>query len=181
MCRTFIAIQFPDHVADQLCSLPQDLLMAKWVPEDNLHLTLEFLGELNSREIDDLMLTLGRLMHEPITMRFSGLGVFGDDRPRTLYANPVDAGPLIDLQMRVQAAVKRAGLQCKRRKYKPHTTVAKISRTPSYMTGEYLEREGAFRTEPFQIHEFSLLESQLGNEVPVYSPIAIFPMLRKAA
>lgn len=52
MARIFVAVWPPPPVADALAALPRpDLDRVRWVPRENLHITLRFLGDVDPGEV----------------------------------------------------------------------------------------------------------------------------------
>ncbi|MCX8026105.1 MAG: RNA 2',3'-cyclic phosphodiesterase, partial [Thermanaerothrix sp.] len=91
--RTFIAIEFPQSVQKQLGNLAQDLRSSglrgvRWVPPENIHLTLKFLGDVKADTIQHLIHHLPTITqaYPPFSLRLQGLGVFpGLRHPRVLW------------------------------------------------------------------------------------------------
>ena len=91
--RSFVAIPLSAQVGKTARNLIRDLSREKdgikWVPTDNLHLTLKFLGEVIDREVPAVCQALRRVCRDqqPFTLEFSGTGGFPtSDRPRVLWA-----------------------------------------------------------------------------------------------
>jgi 2'-5' RNA ligase len=52
VARIFVAVWPPDVVADALAALPRPTVAGvRWVPRDNLHVTLRFLGDADPDEV----------------------------------------------------------------------------------------------------------------------------------
>ena len=61
MHRLFVAIRPPEEIRDLLIDAMADSPELRWVSDDNLHLTLRFVGEVERPLADDIALALSRL------------------------------------------------------------------------------------------------------------------------
>ena len=90
--------------------------------------------------------------------------------PTAVWAGVPLSDPLAQLQRRVERACRRAGLALERRAYRPHITLARLRRTAAPV-GDWLAKHGTLRAGPWQVEGFTLFESQLRPEGPLYSPL----------
>ena len=65
MIRLFCGLALPAQLRDRLISLGGGLPGARWVPEDNLHLTLRFIGEVPEPSFDDIAVALSAVKAAP--------------------------------------------------------------------------------------------------------------------
>lgn len=91
--RLFIAIDIPDAVKNQLIevqnALHQGTSNIKWVANDNLHLTLKFLGETEASQTSQIINAMQEAARKtaPFSLEVSGLGTFpGRGRPKVVWA-----------------------------------------------------------------------------------------------
>ena len=76
MHRLFVAIRPPEHIRDLLIDAMDDSPALRWVADDNLHLTLRFIGEVERPLANDIAGTLERLRFERFSLRIAGIGRF---------------------------------------------------------------------------------------------------------
>ena len=131
--RTFIAIPLGDEVNRKATRLIERIRQPgdgiKWVPTDNLHLTLKFLGEVDNTEVPDVC----NVVHDacadrdPFELHFAGTGGFPSiDRPRVLYARIEDASHgLTDLVSELDQRYANLGFKPESRDYTPHLTLGR--------------------------------------------------------
>ena len=134
--RAFVAVALPDDVRCALAALQHQLrpgLPAAWSRPTGMHLTLHFLGDVESNQLDDITGALETTCarHEPFSSTARGLGVFpGPRRPRVLWAGLTDAGPLVELQQALCGPLETCGVPIADRTYRPHLTLARFSGQP---------------------------------------------------
>jgi 2'-5' RNA ligase len=169
MHRLFVAIRPPPPIRADLLDLMGGIAGARWQSEDQLHLTLRFIGEVDRHLARDVDAALSSVHHPQFTVALSGLGVFerrGD--PVTLWAGFAPQEPLRALHRKVDQALVRIGVEPDRRAYAPHVTLARLSRGTGPIGG-LMERSGGIAGTPFEVREFRLYESRLTPDGPLYS------------
>jgi RNA 2',3'-cyclic 3'-phosphodiesterase len=176
MHRLFVAIRPPAEVRAQLLDLMEGVRGARWQDEDQLHLTLRFIGEVERPLAEDIAVALGSIHHPGFGIAIAGLSSFDRwGQPVTLWAGVAPHEPLKALHNKVDQAVLRAGVQPDRRAYLPHITLARLNRSTGPI-GTLLESAGGLTSAPFQVDSFSLYESQLTPAGAVYSIVERYPL-----
>lgn len=178
MIRSFLAIAIPEEVADAIDDVQSDLRGANWVPAENLHVTLAFLGDQDRRALEDLDAQLAALKSEPFELSLAGLGSFGGRDPRLAFAKVEESAPLRRLQAKVETAVRAAGIPLEGRRYTPHATVARWRRgevRPEALR-DYVEAHNLFRAGPFPVEAYHLYRSELSRYGPSYEIMASYPL-----
>ena len=74
--RLFIALRPPEPVRDRLVDAMEGIEGARWVDEENLHLTLRFVGEVERPAANDLAAALGQIRWPRFELRVEGVGHF---------------------------------------------------------------------------------------------------------
>lgn len=132
--RAFVAIEIDDAVRAHLTRVQQRCAgvgcRVAWVPPENIHLTLAFLGDVFESDVPGLAAGLdGVAAGVPVfTMTVQGLGTFGPPRaPRVVWAG-VAAPPraLFDLHRGVEAFLRGAGRRVEERPFAPHLTIGRV-------------------------------------------------------
>jgi 2'-5' RNA ligase len=179
MTRAFVAIPMPEDAAARLAGLVRGLTVGRRVPEENLHLTLTFLGDVADDGLEELHDTLSAIRAAPVELRFAGLGVFGDDRPRALWAAVAGEAPLLGLQKQVDRAARRAGLAPEARRFVPHVTLARMKgrREDAAPLARFLADRGGAAVPPVRAVAISLMASTLRPEGAEYEELARYPLL----
>jgi len=176
MHRLFVAIRPPKAVRDQLLSLMGGMRGARWQDDDQLHLTLRFIGEVDRHVADDIHAALGAIHHPRFEIALSGLDHF-DRRgePVALWAGVAPHEPLKALHKKVDQACLRAGVEPDRRAYLPHITLARLGRGGGPVQ-PLLEGAGGVASPLFTVDEFCLFESELTPDGAIYSIVERYPL-----
>jgi 2'-5' RNA ligase len=176
MHRLFVAIRPPAAIRAQLLDLMGGIAGARWQSEDQLHLTLRFIGEVDGRLADDIDTALQSVRHPPFEISLAGLGAFDRRGQATaLWAGIAPHGPLKALHKKIDHALERAGLAPERRAYLPHITLARFGRGGGPLQ-PLLASAGGIAGAPFPVTEFRLYESRLTPAGADYTPIARYSL-----
>lgn len=163
MSRLFVAVWPPDHVLERLSELerPRDQGV-KWLPADNLHVTLRFLGDADVDEVSDA------LDEVPLPRAHARLGPSIDVRAERSLMLPV-AG-VDDLADIVAAAMRGLGTERDRRHFVGHLTLARLARhaRPSRSLGQPFEAS-------FDVEEIALVASTLTPTGSIYETVDTWP------
>ena len=177
--RLFVGIALPEPVRARLAMLEGGIPGAKWVKEENLHLTLRFIGEVDGGAAHDIDAALAAVKGPAFRLAFAGLGVF-DRRGKvhTLWAAVERSEPLMRLQAKIETGLVRLRLEPERRKFMPHAALARMRNglAPGPKIGAWLEANNRFAAGPFEVDRFVLFRSHLGGEAAHYEALAEYPL-----
>lgn len=178
-----MAIDLPREIKRDLALTVSRLAEAgadvKWVEEENFHLTLKFLGEVESAQLPELRVALSRASSDfpPFAFRLGELGAFPSlRRPRVIWAGVKAPTLLPELARRVEGEMTALGFPREERSFSPHLTLGRV-RSPAGLTSlaRLLETtsppEGEVRVE-----EVVLFSSLLSREGPTYTSLARIPL-----
>src|SRR5215510_6944838 len=126
--RIFAALDLPDDVAERLLALMRGVPGAKWRSRENLHLTLRFFGEVAEPVADEIADALDDVASgaRPFELQIKGVGSFGGEFRRTLWAGVAESAALKQLAADCERAARRCGLKPEGRKFAPHITLAYV-------------------------------------------------------
>lgn len=176
MHRLFVAIRPPFAIRRLLLAAMGGISGARWQTDDQLHLTLRFIGEVDRHRAHDIHAALGAVHHPPFPLALNGLGHF-DRRgfPDAVWAGVTPHEQVKALHRKVDAALLRVGVPPDERAFLPHITLARLNRGAGPI-GNLLEEAGGLASEPFTVDSFALFESDLTHEAAVYSAIERYPL-----
>jgi len=176
--RLFVAIRPPAPVREALLDAMEGLEGARWQDEEQLHLTLRFLGEVETPPANDLAAALARVAVEPFALRVDGVGTFDRKGAATaVWARVPLTDPLEALRQKVERACDLAGLGRETRRFTPHITLARLNRSSGDIGG-WLAAFGDLASGPWQVDGFTLYQSHLGHTGSIYEPVATYPLPR---
>jgi len=176
MHRLFVAIRPPEAIRDSLIDAMADSPELRWVGDEQLHLTLRFIGEVERPLADDIAAALSRTRSEPFELRVAGVGIFERRNSGALWAGVQPKAPVAALAARVERACVGAGLEPERRAFHPHITLARFNRHGAKAAQPFLERNRALASPPFAVDRVILYESHLSCHGPHYEEVAAFPL-----
>tara|TARA_R110002096_G_scaffold12798_1_gene45664 strand:+ start:690 stop:1262 length:573 start_codon:yes stop_codon:yes gene_type:complete len=167
--RLFIALPLPANVTAALERIEQGVPAARWVPAENMHLTLRFIGEADGGAFEDLVEALAEVVVEPFTLEIAGVGHFERRlMPTTLWAGVVASSPLLHLQRKIERACRNAGFPPEGRKFAPHVTLARLGATDPVRVSAFLRRYSLMQAGFVPVDGFNLYSSHLGKGQPFY-------------
>jgi 2'-5' RNA ligase len=178
MPRLFVAVDVPDAIKDQLVALCSGVPGAKWVQRAQLHLTLRFIGEVDSTKFQQTKTALGDVRSESFWMALRGVGQFPPKRAARVLWVGVDAPPTLhQLQAQVEATLNRLDFAPEERPFSAHLTLARLKTVPPPSAVEsFLSRHTTFQSESFPITAFILYSSILSPQGPTYQREAVYPL-----
>jgi len=176
--RAFAAIALPEAVRTDLAILQQGLPVVRAVAPEALHLTLVFLGEVEEPALEEVHHAFRALGAPAFELTLAGVGVFGGDRPRAVWAGIAESAPLRHLQAKVEAAARGAGLELDRRRFVPHVTLARPNpaRLDRARFEDFMARHAGYRGLGFAVGDFRLYRSRLGRGGAAYEELARYPL-----
>ena len=171
MHRLFVACRPPPEIRRLLLAAMGGISGARWQDEDQLHLTLRFIGEAESWLAGDVHAALQRVHHPAFDIRLAGIGSF-DRRGRVeaIWAGLAPQDSIKALHGKIDQALVRAGLEPERRAYLPHITLARMGRSVGDVRG-FVEMSGGLSSPEFRVDRFSLFESQLSPLGALYTEV----------
>jgi 2'-5' RNA ligase len=175
MYRLFVALSLPEIVADGLAQLQSGLKGARWVADENFHVTLQFIGRADRHGLSEIHSALA-IGAPSFDLRLSGCGFFGDRKPRALWVGVDGAPGLAHLQSKVATALFRAGFPAERRKFSPHVTIAYLNGVSQADTASFSAMHGLFSAGPFRVDEFHLYQSHTGGDASRYEILETYPL-----
>src|SRR5580698_10988098 len=148
--RLFVALDLPWSVREQIAALcGSGIPGARWVPPENYHLTLRFIGEIPghvARDVDDALLGLRA---KGFALTLTGMGTFAKGGISNALWVGVERTPSLDhLRNKIETALQRCGLEPERRRFQPHVTLARLDNVPEGKLVSYVQSHNLFRADP---------------------------------
>lgn len=150
---------------------------ARWQDDAQLHLTLRYIGEVDTPLAEDIASAASSLTLEPFHVAIEGVGHFEKKRrPTILYARVTPTEPLLRFQRKLERLVQRCGVEPEARKFVPHITLARLN-TASGLLAPFLARHQGLALGPWQVDDYILYESFLREQGSLYQPVVTYPAI----
>ena len=180
MPRLFVAIRPPAAVRDALIDIMDfGVDGARWQDDQQLHLTLRFIGEVDDHMGEDIAAVLGDVRAASMQIALSRLGTFERrGRVDTLWVGAGPREPLTALHRKIDNALVRVGLPPERRAFRPHVTLARVGRG-AMRSGDrdaWIAANAALVLPPFTADAFDLMQSTLSAGGAEYHDVARYPL-----
>lgn len=177
MYRLFVAVDLSEEVKRDVAELCQGLAGAHWVPQEQLHLTLRFIGDADEELFRTIREGLGAIRERAFPLALNGIGCFPSPRrPRVVWVGAEGGEQLLVLQRNVERIVTEAGIPPDTKRFAPHITLARLREGNPPDFGVFQARHAAFRTKPFPVEEFHLYSSTLNPKGAIHRREASYPL-----
>ncbi len=177
MPRLFVAIDLPSFFKKELSSLCYGVQGIRWVPAQNLHLTLRFIGEVPTNLYHEIREMLGSIELHPFELTTTHLDFFtGEKGPTTLWIGVEGSEDLLLLQNEIEKKIRFLGIQADKKKFKAHIT---LGRTENYFFGDlqpFFDQGMNLKKNTFEVTSFELFSSKLGGSSPHYLIEESYPL-----
>lgn len=176
--RIFIAIELPDQVRSMLARLRRELPGARWLPAEQLHLTMAFLGELDQSSVNRLTDQLSKLQLPDFALHFSAIGCFPDQRQARVLWIGVQPEPLLTkLARSIQQTIVSCEIPLEQRPFSPHITLARFKPPAApQILQPYLRQHSQPKLPAIEVREFILFQSRLTSQGAIHTPLERFAL-----
>ncbi|MGD9032340.1 MAG: RNA 2',3'-cyclic phosphodiesterase [Desulfobacteraceae bacterium] len=184
--RSFLAFELPSEIKKIVArvsgELRQSTLNARWVKVDNIHLTVVFMGSIETEDIPAIAQGVQEVCqtYGPFDMSLKGIGCFPNRRsPRVLWLGlDGDLEPMSDFRDALQGHLTGFGIKEEKRKFKPHLTLARF-RKPKRMDvkeDQLLSKYEDISSSVCPLKELILFKSDLKPTGAVYTKVEAWPL-----
>jgi len=163
MPRTFLAIDLPEPVRQALQhARPQRAVGVRPVRENQLHLTLHFLGEVHNDQLPVLLDAMKAIQFAAFELTIAGIGRFPPRGQATVvWAGLTTSDALQSLHQQIGTALLNAGFRVERRRYRPHVTLARLTpETPPEVVDRFLIAQAGLALPDVPVNQFTVYESR---------------------
>jgi 2'-5' RNA ligase len=188
MLRSFIAIEIPPTIQDAISCQTESLKgnfptpSIRWVPSNNIHLTLKFLGETSPQNIDQLARSLEIEINqiEPFSIPFSETGIFPNVRkPRIIWIGLSHSPKLVIIHKLIESVTATFGFKREERSFSPHITLGRVNEIfPALNYKKLLEDIRSIDIsiiEELEVKSVTIFKSDLKPKGPIYTAIHSIP------
>ncbi|MEA4907433.1 MAG: RNA 2',3'-cyclic phosphodiesterase [Chloroflexi bacterium] len=181
--RTFIAIDLPLSIRQRIDSIINQLkceqtASIRWVPAENIHLTLKFLGDVSPKNLEILTKIIQSEVtkYHPFEIHVGGLGAYPSiRRPRVIWIGVKAPATLMSLQNSIESETHRLGYSAEDRAFSPHLTIGRVSHNISQVEVQDIYNKLQNTQTPdmgsFQVDRVLVFRSDLKPTGAVYTPL----------
>ena len=180
MKRLFLAFDLTDEAREVVAGIQKKVKTQfehsdiNWVPPEQFHVTVHFLGETDERMILKLTKQLNEVSYPPqFELFLDGLDAFPDKKePKTMYVRTSFRTEAFGVVKRSANVLAGLGVPLGKRPWKPHITIGRVKKQAEV----FKPREIEVPEVSFDVGHFTLYESQLTHEGSEYSAIETFSL-----
>jgi 2'-5' RNA ligase len=168
--RLFVGLEIPESSKVALNKIDPRVRGLRWLPPEQLHLTMSFIGEVDAEHEERLRETLAAVRVSSFFLPIAGVGAFGGERPSVVWAGVGKGHPhLFALHQHIQDAVLHAGLEPDLKPFHPHITLGRARSVSRAMLKPFLRRYADTEFDQWKVTTFTLFSSRLAPEGSIYT------------
>ena len=177
--RLFISLNFKDEVKDQINEIinrvKSNSIQGKFVNEEHIHLTLEFLGEIEKNRLSLIKEIMDELEFRAFTLSLSKVGYFKRSEGNIYWLGVENNDTLFSMQKQLHQSLMDKGFELEDREYKPHITLGrKVRLKESFNSNEVSD---ILKKIKIDIDKVDLMKSEFINGKLIHSLIYSKPLL----
>jgi 2'-5' RNA ligase len=184
--RSFLAFELPLEIKKMVTRVFEDArrssLDVRWVRPEGIHLTVVFMGNVKTEDLDSIGNEVGRVCSDfsPFQISLKGIGCFPNSRnPRVIWLGLVgDVDRMSRFRDRLQKQLSAFGVQEEKRSFKPHLTLGRFKKAlrDEKSLGRLLEKHKDLSSPECTVHELVLFKSELNPGGAVYTKMLSWPL-----
>ena len=175
--RTFVAIELPNDIRRAIHKLVNRLVPIanhiRWVDQENMHLTLVFLGDVEDRSVHAACQAVARACAavEPFQVTVQGIGVFPKpEKPRVIWVGlELGVEEITWLREQIAKQLDTVGFQFDW-KFSPHITIGRVGHG-RFDDHAVIAKSAEYVDTPFGefvVNEVAVISSTLERSGPIY-------------
>jgi len=171
--RLFISLNFKDEVKTQIKDVMNKVksnsIQGKFVNDEHLHLTVEFLGEIQSNRLDLIKKIMDELVFEAFTLNLTKVGYFKRQEGNIYWLGVEENDTLFKIHKKLHQNLIDKGFELEGREYKPYITIGrKVKLRDDFNANELNDMVGKVKID---INRVDLMKSEFVNGKLIYSLI----------
>ncbi len=181
--RCFVAFDLPAPVCNHLAAVVgplRDRYQIRWVPREQMHLTMLFAGELSPAGVDALCDHVERVDAAPVSLSLDRLGAYPPrGLPRVVWASLAgDVETLYRIHGELEELGAVYGVAREKRGFSPHVTLGRVKGNFGALAllDQLTELSGELKDKPFAPPSLSVYESRLTPRGPRYEVLTRRPL-----
>lgn len=176
--RLFIAIELPEQIKEHLANIQKQItnFKGKFVNNEQMHLTLKFLGETHENKLKEIKDALKAVKFDKINCFTTNIGFFpSENYIKVVWIGLEPFDKLVELQKQIDDSLKDIFPRDKR--FHPHLTLARVRFIENKEKFKDNTKKIKLEKKEFIVDSFKLIKSTLTQKWPVYEEIENFQNL----
>lgn len=170
MIRLFVGVDLPRSLKEYLSFFSHGPEGVNWVPMENLHLTLRFIGETDTSNYRQIRGCLHEITYSKFDMEIDRLGHFGSEKhPKSFWAGVKESFSLLELQQLIEERLAELSIRPAEHKFYPHITIGRVKGKKASSSINFLTRPLDFAPFVFTVNSFQLFSSKLTPTGSIYT------------
>jgi 2'-5' RNA ligase len=177
--RAFLAIDIDEHLFEKITEIQNSLIQIKddlrLVPLENIHITLEFLGNIHPSLVDEISRIMQAIKIEPFSLEIKGVGIFNPKFIRVIWIGSGEGGNnTISLAKDLRKRLKTLGIRITKKRFTPHATIARVkSKRNTRELARSIQELSEIKIGTMMVTSFKLKKSELKPGGPIYTDLII--------
>jgi len=177
--RTFISLKLSDEAIQEIKKIQKELknfglFEGKLTEEENLHLTLKFLGEIDEKKVEEIRNRLRKVKINGFKVKLGDVGVFSQSFIRIIWIK-LEGEAIFELQKQIDEVLD--GLFEKEFRFMGHITIARIKKVKDKSKFLGFLKKLKVKEVDFEVKSFGLMKSELFSEGPKYNLLEGYSLL----
>ncbi|OQX71875.1 MAG: 2'-5' RNA ligase [Candidatus Cloacimonas sp. 4484_275] len=186
LIRTFLALEIPAFIRRELSQTIREFQAEvprgiKWVKDENLHITLQFVGDTKEEDIPEIIDFLDNIFLELPELEFfkPEIQIIPGRNPRLIWVNAkTENKEIFKAVTRIKNKLQHLDYELDKKPLKFHVTLGRIKkRLPDFFIAKALSKK--INYEKFKVSEATFYRSILQPEGPIYEKIKVFRLGQK--
>lgn len=171
--RCFIAVDIPENIKSKINFYLSELEKINhenriiWIKKQNIHLTVQFIGEIGEHKVKNLIKRLKNMQFEPFFVEFDNAATFfpNEKHPKVIKLKIIDKKrKLIELNEKIRKTLNDLSIDYDKKPFSAHLTLGRIK----YLSGNF-KKTYPINLPRLRINNIQLLRSSLTKNGPIYS------------
>jgi 2'-5' RNA ligase len=177
--RAFLAIDIEQHLFEKIREIQDSLIQIKddlrLVPLENIHITLEFLGNIHPSLVDEIAQIMQAITIEPFSLEIKGVGIFNPKFIRVVWIGAGEGrNNTISLVEDLKKRLKTLGVRISKKRFTPHATIARVkSKRNTRELARSIQELSETKIGTMMVNSFKLKSSELKPGGPIYTDLRI--------
>ena len=181
--RSFLAIELDNDLVPGILDVQKEFKKTnanvKYVPEENMHFTLKFFGNIDEEMVDDIALAVEKVIknYSSFDLNIKNCGCFPNKKViKVLWLGLEEGSPIKNLQKDLDREFRKLGFK-KEKNFISHLTIGRVKSPKNKKEiRETIEKLENIEIGQMSVSKICLKKSTLTPQGPIYENIKVFDL-----